>query len=147
MSGHQPTGDNPSNPPNKGPTGKKPAAGLGRVRSLAPFPDMSKIDGYRSLAVILEVRGVQWPLGGYAPGNYMAGKCSRCDELLIEVDKRARTCLPCALVQTIEINRAHAEDRDLARKEGIQNAVATMRRHLDMLDQPPMRDQEGGEAA
>lgn len=39
---------------------------------------------------------VKWPLRGYAPGGYM-GKCRECGEAIDGVDKRASSCLKCAI--------------------------------------------------
>lgn len=41
-------------------------------------------------------REPEWPLMGYAPGNYM-GKCIICRGQFINMDKRAYHCLPCAI--------------------------------------------------
>lgn len=41
-------------------------------------------------------REPKWPLMGYAPGKYM-GRCAACGEQVIDVDKRATQCLPCAI--------------------------------------------------
>lgn len=37
-----------------------------------------------------------WPFFGYAPGNY-ASICVHCHGHVINVDKRALSCLPCAM--------------------------------------------------
>ncbi|QIG70801.1 hypothetical protein EVB91_250 [Rhizobium phage RHph_I1_18] len=39
---------------------------------------------------------VKWPFGGYAPGKYM-GKCSICNDRIVDCDKRAYSCLACAI--------------------------------------------------
>lgn len=41
-------------------------------------------------------RKPKYPVGGYAPGNYM-GRCVRCDGRFINMDKRALHCFPCAV--------------------------------------------------
>lgn len=51
------------------------------------------------LVEALEKRGVKWPLGAFAPGNYIA-KCLRCGDQFIG-DKRATSCLECAIVSSL----------------------------------------------
>lgn len=41
-------------------------------------------------------RKPNWPLAGYAPGNYL-GKCTECGVRMADVDKRAIHCFPCAV--------------------------------------------------
>lgn len=61
-----------------------------------------------------------WPLGGYAPGDYMS-KCIRCEQQFIGMDKRALNCLPCAIDSVnewakqmrLEMNACKAENEVL----------------------------------
>ena len=41
-------------------------------------------------------RDPSFPVGGYAPGNYM-GKCLSCEGTFSNMDKRASQCFPCAV--------------------------------------------------
>lgn len=61
-----------------------------RVSSL---PGNDQAQGWRDGA---DLEGVKWPLGGYAPGNYM-GRCATCKEQVVGIDKRAKQCLRCAI--------------------------------------------------
>jgi hypothetical protein len=38
---------------------------------------------------------------GYAPGGYM-GRCHQCNEVKVDLDKRAITCRPCAAAMHAE---------------------------------------------
>lgn len=41
-------------------------------------------------------REPKWPVGGFAPGNYIA-RCRSCDHQFTGMDKRAYQCFPCAV--------------------------------------------------
>lgn len=45
------------------------------------------------------LEGIEWPVGGYAPGDYM-GRCRTCGETVVGVAKRATQCLRCAVMAT-----------------------------------------------
>ena len=40
--------------------------------------------------------GINWPVGGYAPGHY-SFRCGCCGGMFYDGDKRASQCLPCAV--------------------------------------------------
>lgn len=58
-------------------------------------------------------RKPKWPLAGYAPGGYL-GKCPVCGVHMIDVDKRAIHCFPCAVeAATGVIEKQNARLREL----------------------------------
>lgn len=54
---------------------------------------MSEPDGWKDA---LTHRQPAWPIGGFAPGKYM-GKCHKCGVRVVNIDKRAVYCFPCAV--------------------------------------------------
>ncbi len=65
-------------------------------------------------------REPDWPLCGYAPGNYL-GKCRDCGGVF-EGDKRAQQCLACAVAsakQGLEQSRQIKAERDAFRTQAI----------------------------
>lgn len=58
-------------------------------------------------------RKPKWPLAGYAPGGYM-NTCSVCNLMMINVDKRALHCFPCAVdVANNSLDQYRARVREL----------------------------------
>lgn len=43
-----------------------------------------------------DLKGVKWPVVGFAPGSYM-GRCGTCNDPIVGCDKRAMQCLRCAI--------------------------------------------------
>lgn len=82
--------------------------------SREPSPSVSAASGF-------DPSRVPWPLCGYAPGNYM-GRCDDCGTEVIDLDKRARRCLACAVrsaKEGLERLRVVEAERDAFRTQAI----------------------------
>lgn len=64
----------------------------------------------------LGTREPQWPLSGYAPGEYTF-KCLDCDDIFQGGDKRSTNCLPCAIDASNERIRMMKTDLRIAHEE------------------------------
>lgn len=58
----------------------------------------------------LEGRGMTWPLGGYAPGQYVGG-CKDCGDIY-DGDKRSTLCLKCAAWRVVDEHSDFVRMRD-----------------------------------
>ncbi|MBC6716948.1 hypothetical protein H9Q09_12085 [Aurantimonas sp. DM33-3] len=81
-------------------------------------------------------RGVEFPIGGFAPGRYnvVCRSCAR----RFDGDKRAHQCLPCAVVKTIAAAGENNDHYKEGRRDGYRQAVA------DLLDRGRQRFGEAG---
>lgn len=72
----------------------------------------------------LKQRGVEFPIGGFAPGRYsvVCGTCRR----RFDGDKRSYQCLPCALAKAIGADRDVAAARREGERDGYRQAVADL---------------------
>lgn len=99
-------------------------------------------------AIAGEVKPVAWPLGSYAPGNYMC-RCT-CGKTF-EGDKRAICCLDCAAIAikaTVEALTAHLdalkEENEVAYREARGLAVAMHRSYYwEVTQWQPLEDLRG----
>lgn len=67
------------------------------------------------------LKRVNWPVGGYAPGNYYC-KCTSCHVEFIG-DKRAMTCLACAInyvAGQASLKAGIAAAKEAATKAGVE---------------------------
>lgn len=79
-------------------------------------------------------RDPKWPVGGYAPGDYM-GKCFVCKGDFINMDKRAMYCFPCAVEA---LSRAcEASEVKVRQLEAERETLVAAFRIVQPLPDPP----------
>ncbi len=81
-------------------------------------------------------RDPAWPVGRYAPGNYIS-KCSHCGEFFANMDKRAASCFPCAIEELGRyVGAVNAENEKLRQQvSDLKGAVAAAYCSEDRLEE------------
>ena len=98
-----------------------------------------------------DLTGLEWPLGAFAPGNYMA-VCHGCGDHVAGIDKRALLCLRCA-IEALRDNRVSFERAfriqawNAAKARGLcdHDAITEVTEAVAKLIRDSDRDREAGE--